>query len=210
VVEQPAYTCTHCGGPNPAYAPNCQWCGSALEPPPLPSSTPAPPSQFEGLLEDSDADDFDSGSPWGGPTRWVRIVIVLVALVVIIAVFATLAPQSQSNSSPTPLPSGPAYPVNVTVINLTSPDNVCGLNGATEPGFRGVTNAASGEVWHITGPTGGCTINDISAETAGFMIVTNLYGPQSIAAGQSVPITVSFIMEQLGGPYTGPLVASVT
>jgi hypothetical protein len=99
--------------------------------------------------------------------------------------------------------------VTVTVIDLRSSDNACGLNGTTEPGFRGVTNAASGETWHITGPTGGCTINGLSAVTAGFEVLS-LDLPQSIAAGQTVAISVSFVMISLGGPYTGPLVISVT
>lgn len=209
MVEEPSYTCAKCGGPNPAYARNCQWCGAALKPVPLPSSSPSPPPRFEGPTEDFDADRDGSGTPWGQSSIWVRAVIALILVVVFIAAVVALSPPSPLSPSQTPLPSGPAVAVDVTVIDLTSSDNACGLNGTTEPGFQGVTNAASGENWHITGTPEGCTISGISAVTGGFQVLS-VDVPQSIAAGQTAAISVSFVMIGLGGPYTGPLVISVT
>jgi hypothetical protein len=133
---------------------------------------------------------------------------VLIVLVIVVVALASL-PNNSPSSTGTPLPSGPAYSVNVTVIELRSSDNACGLDGSTEPGFHGVANAASGETWHITGTTGGCTINSLNAVTAGFQVLS-LDVPQSIAAGANAAISVSFVMIQLGGPYTGPLVISVS
>lgn len=159
---------------------------------------------------DAEAAEREWESTTGSPARWIQGIAAIVVFVVIIAVALWLFSPSPSSSSQTPISSGPAYPVNVTVINLTSPDNVCGLNGTTEPGFHGVTNAFSGETWHITGPPGGCTISDISAVTGGFMIPPSVYLPQSIGAGQTGNVSVSFDMLGLGGPYTGPLVVSVT
>lgn len=208
VVEEPSYTCSQCGGPNPAHAQNCQWCGSSLKSPPLPSYPSPPPLRFEAPPPNSDVDQFESDGSRGIP-MWIRGIVVVIVFVVLIGAAVSLTPQSQPSSSQTPVSSGPGYPVNVTVIDLTSSDNACGLNGATEPGFQGVTNAVSGETWHITGSAGGCTVNGLSAVTGGFQVVS-LDVPQSIAAGQTANISVSFVMIILGGPYTGPLVIAVT
>lgn len=140
---------------------------------------------------------------------WVGVVVFVAVMVVILSVALSQAPPASLNNN-MPLPSGPAYPVNVTVIDLQSSDNACGLNGTTEPGFLGVTNVFSGETWQITGPPGGCTINGMSAITSGFLILDGAFGPQTIPANQTAPIQVSFDMQGLGGPYTGPLVLSIT
>lgn len=207
-MEESSYTCSHCGGPNPAHAQNCQWCGSSLRSPPLPSYSSPPPLRFDVPPPNPDVDQLGSDGPRGIPT-WIRGIAVLIIFVVVLVVAVSLTPQSQPSSSSTPVSSGPGYPVNVTIIDLTSSDNACGLNGTTEPGFQGVTNAASGETWHITGSAGGCTINGVSSVTGGFQIVS-LDVPQSIGAGQTANISVSFVMITLGGPYTGPLVIAVT
>ena len=208
MVEEPSYTCSQCGGPNPAFSRNCQWCGASIEPPPLPSSGPAPPLPLEEAPLYPDVNKFELGEPEGVP-GWVRGVIALVVFVVFIVVIFSYSASTPPVPSSTPLPSGPAYPVNITTIELTSSDNVCGLNGTGEPGFQGVTNAVSGETWQISGPPGGCSINGISSETGGITALT-LDLPTSISAGQVASISVSFVMNGLGGSYTGPLVISVT
>jgi hypothetical protein len=209
VAEEPAFACAHCGGPNPAYALNCQWCGSSLASSPLPTSTPDPQIQFDRPVSRSEAFSLDEGPYRDGPTSSARLAAAVIVILIVIAIavaWAYEAPASPSQG--TPLPSGPSYPVNVTVIQLTSPSDTCGLNGSTEPGFHGVTNAVSGETWHFFGPVGGCLISTFTAVTGGFQVLT-VDNDQSIPAGQTVAMSVSFFMDGLGGPYTGPLVVSV-
>jgi hypothetical protein len=214
VDETPGYVCGRCGGPNPVQASNCQWCGATLQPregPPLTSSlpllytSPAPHYKDDVSAEAKSQDDESSVSSWG----WWRAIVALAFVIIIISVALSQNSQMTSDNN-VPIPSGPAYPVNVTIVDLKSSDNACGLDGTTRPGFLGVTNAFSGQTWRITGPPGGCTINAVNAITSGFMIIPNFYGPQTIPANQTDPIQISYDMQGLGGPYTGPLVLSVT
>jgi len=204
----PAYTCSHCGGSNPSFALNCQWCGASLPPPPLTSVPSGLPLPSESPSDQSENDESATTQPSGMPL-WVRGVALVIFLIVIVAVAVSQSPSSQPGSGGTPLPSGPAYPVNVTVIDLKSSVNACGLNGTTERGYLGVTNAFSGEIWHVTGTPGGCTIEGLTAVTSGFQVLS-LDVPVSLAAGETAAVTVSFGMMGLGGPYTGPLVISVS
>jgi hypothetical protein len=206
VAQEPGHNCIHCGGPNPSGSLNCQWCGSELALPSLqtsPSTTAVMPELPE-LPEQSSAEtDKEETNYHPESVPWARILAVLVGFVVIIAAVAALASLSPP-SSPPPPPSAPAYPVNVTMIQLASPDDLCDLNGDTEPGFQGVSDAASGETWHVTGPPEGCTITGFTSETAGIRVISSDV-PQEIPAGATGTISVSFILSGLGGPYAGSL-----
>lgn len=204
VEEHPARVCERCGGPNPAYALNCQWCGATLIHLPLPGEISPPTAEREYSSVETDSEFSSDPSP--NRTRLAALAAVFLLVVIVLAVFAS---QSQSSASQTPVSSGPSYSVNVTIVELRSLDNACGLNGTTEPGFHGVTSAASGQTWRVTAPPDGCTITSVSAVTGGFEAFLNSIGGQSIPGGQTVGVGVSYFMTGLSGPYTGPLVLSL-
>jgi hypothetical protein len=139
-------------------------------------------------------------------TMFIRMVFVLVAVgvVFIAAILAPQTPVSTPVSSGAPAPSATAYPVNVSVIELNSSANVCGLNGTTEPGFLGMSNVTSSDTWYITAPGGGCTVAVLMSDTSGFVVVSADL-PVTIPAAQTDGIQVSFLMSLLSAPYDGPL-----
>jgi hypothetical protein len=208
MVEVPSYTCSHCGGANPAFAQNCQWCGASLLQPALSFPTSGPPLRSDPVPEPSDYDESEPEHQPGIPFL-VRGFAFVIMVIIISAVALSQSSSPQNVSSGTPLPSGPAYPVNVTVIRLSSSDDICGLNGAIERGFLGVSNEFSGKTWQISGTPAGCTVNGITATTEGFQVIS-LDIPISIPPGQTAAVSVSFSMSSLSGPYTGTLNISVS
>jgi hypothetical protein len=120
---------------------------------------------------------------------WLIVLIVVVVVVVVVAILAYVAVQSTS--------------VDVTAINITSSDNVCGVNGHTLAGF---TTGPSGTIQDTLVITGGlilsCTVNTVSATTSGFSI-----------SGANTPLTVpadgteslSFTIHAPSGAFDGVL-----
>jgi hypothetical protein len=110
----------------------------------------------------------------------------------------------------------PAPPVNVIVtgINFDSPDNACGLAGATDYGFNASTNQSLPFTYQISGAnnttSGGtmaCTISGITTSTSGFTI-TGANVPLSIPANASQ--LLSFEVNTPALPYTGVLTFVIT
>lgn len=189
--------CQRCGGPNPSGARNCQWCGSAL---PLPVAPPIPSGpnvdyvphiSFEAPARD---EEFNSRRL----PNAVRLGLAILFVVIFVVVAATAA-TSQSSTSISPITSPPSPEVNVVLVDVQSPDNACGLNGATEPGFSG-SGTSFTVVWTIYGPVGGCTLSDIAALTTG--VTAEVPGlPIQIASEVNQSVNVTF--ELPSGEYNG-------
>jgi hypothetical protein len=194
-------TCERCGGPNPADAANCQWCGADL---PLPPTSPTVVVQNLPPVGTSSA----PGATRGGSQAPARLIVgVVLALIFIIFVIA-LATQAPTVPQSPLVPSPPGFPVTVGIIYLTSPDDACGLNGTTEPGFSGVSGQFSGETWQISAPPGGCTIVSLTALTPGFNVFPPNFGsPMNFTGGQTTAISVSFQLPS--GGYDGDLTIEV-
>lgn len=200
--------CPQCGAPNAPTASFCQYCGSPLAPTtggPLPSAGagpyPPPPPPW-------------GAQPYGGPPAqwappppqpprrrtWLWVLVGFVAIFLVIFIIAAFVLV-------------PVAPIRVTGIDYQSPDNVCGLNGATDTGF----NASEGQVepfeYQVSGNstanggTAACTISTISAITAGFSI-----------SGANVPLVIPinttedffFNVTCPTSPYTGILTIELT
>jgi hypothetical protein len=192
--------CIHCGGENPPQAEFCQYCGKSMamspSPPILPSPVASAP-QASWLAATPYATTAPPPPP--RPRRWGRIVVAIVAVILILGViFLFLAPSPN---------------VIVTGINFSSPDDACGLNGATDYGF----NASSGTSMQFTyqlsgnnttdGGTSACTINSLTTSTPGFSI-----------SGANVPLAIpanstqllSFSVNMPSSSYTGILTFVLT
>ncbi len=198
--------CQRCGGPNPADAVNCQWCGSTLPVRPLPVPVAVDRDRVPLLDSTTIEDRYEGRSLRENPL--FRLVVIVLGIIVFVGFFATQAQTSTGPSSTTPVSSGPANPVNVTIIWLVSSDNVCDLNGHTEPGFEGVSNQVSGETWNISGPPGGCTVGNVNALTPGFTAIAYLALPLTVPPNGYGYLPVSFILPS--GGYDGALNISIT
>lgn len=155
------WECPKCGGPNTPEADLCQWCGSALTAPP---SIPAPPPPSPQIIVEQVPVERAESPYWG-----VRIIIFVVFLIVIIAIIASVA------SNP-PASSGPS--VNITGLNVNSPDNACGLSG--DDSGTVTLNPPGGAIpfitWGLPGPGGNvpCTVTGVSTNTPGFSLFGSL------------------------------------
>ncbi len=90
--------------------------------------------------------------------------MILIVVVIIISVLAYIfVPVSSPN-------------VEVTEFVIASPDNVCGLDGATASGFNATPGGSLGLSFNVTGAptsdggTAACTIETISTSTSGFSV----------------------------------------
>jgi hypothetical protein len=125
------------------------------------------------------------------------LVVVLVLVVGVVAFFL--------------LPSPPN--VEVTGINFSSPDNACGLDGATDTGFNLSTSQSIQFTYEIAGNnttaggTAACTINSVSTPTPGFS-VTGANVPLSIPANSTQ--LLSYSVNTPGSAYTGVLTIVIT
>jgi hypothetical protein len=155
----------------------CQWCGSGLTAPP---STPPPPSP-QVIIEQVPV-ERNLSAYWG-----VRIIVFVVFLIVIIAIIASVT------TSP-PAASGPA--VNITGLNVNSPDNACGLNGddsgtvTLNPPAGGIPYIA----WGLPGPGGyvPCTVTSVSTNTPGFTLFGSLpYTASSVPSVLIISMTTA-------------------
>jgi len=143
------------------------------------------------------------GPPPVAPRRrvwlWVLVAIVVIFLVIPIA-FLSFAPTAPS--------------VVVTGINFQSPDNACGLDGATDYGFNASTSQTVSFTYAIYGPnatsgngTLACQIMGVATSTPGFS-VTGANVPLSIPANATQDLSYNVITP--GSSYTGVLTIVVT
>jgi hypothetical protein len=136
--------------------------------------------------------------PSGPPRRRSRLLMVVAIIVVVVLVLGVAAYFL------TPPPS----PIQVNTIYVDSPDNVCGLNGATASGFNASTGAQVGLSFNITGANGPvsgtlpCTIENVTATTPGFGLI-NVTTPLVIPANETV--ILSFTVVCPNSDYTGNL-----
>ena len=194
--------CVRCGAPNPPTAAFCEHCGTPI---PNPPSTPLPSSALgvPGLPPPA----------WGAPQYgvqstapprrrwWVWIIVSLVVVVLVFGVSGFLF-----------LPAAAA--ITVTGINFESPDDACGLNGATDSGFNASTGQSVGFTYQISGPnassgsgTVSCTLSGITTSTQGFS-VSGANVPLSIPANSTQ--LFSFNVTAPSAPYTGVLTLVIT
>jgi hypothetical protein len=131
------------------------------------------------------------------------VIVVIVAVFLVIGVISYLAAPSASG-------------VVVTGINFESPDNVCGLNGATDTGFNASTGSSVQFTYQISGNnttfngvngTAACEIHSISTNTPGFTL-SGANTPLAIPANSS-PL-LSFSVSMPGSDYTGVLTFVLT
>ncbi|MCI4372754.1 MAG: zinc ribbon domain-containing protein [Thermoplasmata archaeon] len=197
-----AQMCPNCGGSNPAGAAFCQYCGSAFATgaaTPLPSNAPPPAPPFPGSTNSW------AGAPpqYAAPRRRSRLLVVLAVIVAVILVLGVVSFLL--------VPPGPE--IQVTIINVDSPDNVCGLDGEYGDGFNASTGDLVGFDYLISGAnasSGGtlpCTIVAVSTPTAGFS-VTNVSVPLTVPANETVDLT--FSIQCPGSDYTGSLTLVMT
>jgi hypothetical protein len=131
--------------------------------------------------------------PEGSRFGW-RAAAVAILFVIVLAIAGLTLSNQGTGPSYTPVPSGPAYPVNVTSIYVHSSDNVGDWDGTTEPGFTGVANQVNGETWHITALSGGGTITSVWAITPGVTILT-LSLPLTIGPGGTGLLELSYFFD---------------
>jgi hypothetical protein len=201
--------CPHCGAPNPTTATFCQYCGTvlpALASTPLPSGAagapPPPPSPWGAPAYGT----APYPAPAPPPPRRRAIVWILVGFVVLILVIGVISFLA--------VPPSPPVNVVVTMIYFDSPDNACGLAGATDYGFNASTNQTVPFTYQISGAnnstgtgTLACTITDITTSTPGFS-VTGATVPLMIAADATQ--LLSFNLSTPSDPYTGVLTFVIT
>jgi len=114
---------------------------------------------------------------------------LLILLVVFVAIILVLGVGSFLLQPPPP-------GIQVSGVNLVSPDNVCGLDGASGDGFDANTSDLVPFDYGISGAstaTGGslaCTISTVTTTTPGFH-VTNASVPLIVPANETVDLTFS-------------------
>ncbi len=138
----------------------CQWCGAALPQSPAPPVEPIPSPV---IIRESEPSSWGRRSPGG-----VIGLIVFVVFVIIILSVALSLNSSMSSSG-----SGPT--VNITGLNVMSPDNACGLNGDNS-GTIDLHPPGGGMAiisWGLPGPGGSlpCTVQTVTTNTPGFELI---------------------------------------
>jgi hypothetical protein len=129
------------------------------------------------------------------------VLVVIVVFVLVIGVVAFLLPA-------------PVAGIQVSAINVDSPDNVCGLDGASSEGFDANTTDVVGFDYSITGAnatawvgTLACTISTVTTSTPGFL-VTNVSVPLIVPANETVDLT--FSVQCPATDYSGNLTLVMT
>jgi hypothetical protein len=127
-------------------------------------------------------------------------VVLFVVLILVVGVASFLYAPSASS-------------VVVTGINFSSPDDACGLDGATDSGFNDTTSDAIQFTYGLSGNssadggTAACTIENITTTTPGFS-VTGANTPLFIPANSTQDFT--FTLNTPSSPYTGVLTLVIT
>lgn len=104
--------------------------------------------------------------------------------------------------------------IDVTGINFVSPDNACGLDGATDYGFNGTAGQSLEFTYQLynglpNNATTPCTIANITTTTPGFS-VTGANTPLTIPAGVNSTQVFSFQVNFPSNAYTGVLTLVIT
>jgi hypothetical protein len=141
------------------------------------------------------------GSP--APRRrhwWLIGAVIVVVIILVLGLVAYVA---------TPPPA-----INVTGINFDSPDNACGLNGASDYGFTGNASQSLELQYQIynflpDNATTGCTIANITTTTPGFTI-SGADTPLTIPPGANSSEQFWFQINFPSSPYTGILTLVIT
>lgn len=204
--------CEKCGGPNSYGATTCQWCGSSM---PLPSNIYPPPLHFDRVVSppgeprDDEPPDFDPDDHgfWTG-SRVVRLGFLVVILIITIAAFSSSNSSSQtSSSSPVSSCSGNECggAVNVSAVNIVSPDNACGLNGAAAGAFSTGSYATHSVVWWLplNGASVPCSVESVQSDTPGFTLSANV--PLNVTSAET-PLLVNIYTP---GSYDGTLTLTI-
>jgi hypothetical protein len=164
---------------------------------PLPSDDPSPPSTVGPYRS-------DDGTTRAPPRRriWLTIAVVGVVVILVLGVVAFIFIPTTS----------PAATVTVTSIAFTSPDDACGVAGATSQGFNVSTDESLKIGVYMYGNstatgTSACTIQAISTTTPGFSI-TGADVPLVIPANEHA--TLSFTVNMPGSAFSGVLTLVVT
>ena len=98
------------------------------------------------------------------------------AIVTVFAVLLIITMVALILSGSAPSPSGPS--VDITRLNVKSPDNACGLNGDGSGTIN--LNPPGGGIpfilWGLPGPGGSipCTVQNVSTDTPGFLLFGSL------------------------------------
>jgi hypothetical protein len=109
------------------------------------------------------------GKKHGIPTWAIILIVVAVAVVVAVPAFVALEPFTIIEGS------------NVTALDLTSRDNVCGLNGRSYGGFSLIPGATFPFAFTLSNlGASSCTVNSVNATTPGFGV-----------SGADVPLTLA-------------------
>jgi hypothetical protein len=119
-------------------------------------------------------------------------IVVFIVIVIIIVVAA-------ASFHPTTTPSSPT--VDITGLNVTSPDNACGLNG-DDSGTVNLQPPGGGMPiisWGLPGPGGSlpCTVQSASTNTPGFNLIGSL--PYTATTFPSVLIISMIVPSSFNG-----------
>ena len=188
-AQAPATTfCSRCGSPVASGSGFCAKCGAPVAPaapPPPPTYQTAPPPTVV----------YAAPPPPAKKSHKVLWIVIAVVVVVIGVVLALVLLAAAATS------------ISVSAINFTSSDNACGMNSQTTLGF---TTGGGSTVQESVIVTGGlflsCTINTVSATTAGFS-VSGANVPLTVAADGSQ--TLTFNIHVPSGSYSGVLTIDV-
>jgi hypothetical protein len=157
--------CPHCGGPNPPGATLCRWCGALLVP--LRIARNARRIDLHAAFHPGDAPPRRTSRAW---MIWA-IAFVVIMLVILAAAGTWIKPQVVTTSwTPT---------MDITGVNVSSPDDACGLDGDTS-GTVTLHQHAGVEhpviSWAIPGPSGSlpCAVSSAGTNTTGFEVFGNL------------------------------------
>jgi len=144
------------------------------------------------------------------PSRGRTILIIFAVFVVIILVvsvlFYLLLPVTVSSTGTTPA-------ITVTVVNFVSPDNTCGLDGATSAGYTANASETDTFEYGIDGnnTTGGgtsaCIVHSVTTSTSGF----GLWGANvPLVIGINETRYLWFNVTTPNSSYNGPLTFVLT
>jgi len=131
---------------------------------------------------------------------------LLIILVVIVAVILVLGVVSFLSQPPPP-------GIQVSEFDIVSPDNVCGLEGASSSGFDANTSDLVPFQFDISGAnatsggTLGCTIASVTTSTPGFSL-TGVNVPLVIPVNETVQLT--FSVQCPASDYSGNLTLVMT
>lgn len=172
-----AATCPNCGAPLSAGAQFCSYCGQSLPTPAAPApASPGPvgPAPWTSSVSPPMGGSLGYPRSAGGPPprRGSRLLVLVIVVVVVVAIVGFVFLESS------------AAQVNITEINLWSPDNVCGIAANSPYDYNGFSDSPGNsdpiglqiENFNLTT----CTIHSVATNTSGFSL-----------SGVGVPLSVA-------------------